>query len=200
MCERRDKADFLPRFFEPHIARRATGTFRQIGQRVFLAQLVAQFAELPVLAQTIFVADIAHWHHLDKGEVHVAVCAPFGDGKELVFVEAFERHRVDLDAKPGGLGGIDPFDHLWQAAPAGDVGEFLFIERVKGHVYAAHASPKKITRKARELRTVGGQREFLERSPIKMAGHAAEKRHDIPAHQRFPACDTQLFHTQTDKG
>ncbi len=57
--------------------------------------------------------------------------APFGEGEQLIFVEAFQRHGVDLDLEASLLCRCNPVEHLRQAAPAGDFGEFLGVQRVE---------------------------------------------------------------------
>ena len=108
------------------------------------------------MAQTIFVSDIAHRHHLDKGEVHVTFGAPALQSKEFVLVEALQRNCVDFNAQPCLLRGINPFDHLGQAAPAGDIGEFLIVESVERYVHAPDACRIEVVRVFRQLAAVCG--------------------------------------------
>ncbi len=66
------KPIFWPVSSSSHIARRATGAVGEIGEGVLFGQLRAQVLQRPVLAEPVFVAEIAHRHDLDKGQVHVA--------------------------------------------------------------------------------------------------------------------------------
>ena len=105
-----------------------------------------------------------------------------------------------LTRRPGLLRGVDPADHLRQAAPAGDVGEFRLVERVERDVHAPHACRKEVAREAFELRAVRGQRQFLERAALEVPRHGMKEGHDPLAHQRLAAGDPQLLHAHRDEG
>ena len=70
---------------------------------------------------------------------------------KLVLVEVLERNHVDLDPQTGGLGRIDALEDLRQAAPAGDIGEFLFVQRVKRHIHAPHPGGIEVLAEAGQL-------------------------------------------------
>jgi hypothetical protein len=120
--------------------------------------------------------------------------------EELVLVEALERDGVDLDLEARGLRRVDALEHLRQAAPAGDLGEFRLVERVERDVHAAHARGVEVGREAVELGAVRGEGEFLERPRLEMARHGAEEGHDVPADERLAPGDAQLLHAHADEG
>ena len=120
--------------------------------------------------------------------------------EELVLVEALERDGVDLDPKSGALRGVDPLQHLGQASPAGDLERTsLSSKRVERDVDSAHARLREVGRKARQLAAVGGQRQFLQRAGLQVAGHRAEVGQYPLAHQRLAAGDPQLFDAEPDE-
>jgi hypothetical protein len=200
MGERRDETDLLPGFFQTHIARRAAGALGQVGEGEGFGQMRAQVRQLPVLAQPVLVADIAHRHDLDEGQIHVARFAPLDQREQLVLVEALEGDGVDLDPQPGLLRGVDALDHLRQAAPAGDVGKFLLVERVERDVHPAHACGVEIVCETLKLAAIGGECEFLEIARIEMPGHGVKEGHDPLAHQGLAAGDAQFFHAHAHEG
>ena len=200
MRERRDEADLLPCLFQPHIAGRPARALGQIGEPESFTQPRAQILERPILIKPILIAQIAHRHDLDKGQVHAPVRAPALKGEQLILVESLQRHGINLDLQPRLLRGLDPGQDLRQAPPARDIGEFLVIERVERDIDPPHPCCKQVVSKARQLAAIGGQRQFLQRATFQMPGHSAEERHDIAPHQRLAARDAQLFHTQPHEG
>ena len=79
----------------------------------------------------VFAAQIAHGHDLDKGQVHIAFCAPADDAEKLILVEALQGNHIDLDPQTCGLGGINTADHLGQAAPACDAGKLVIVKCIQ---------------------------------------------------------------------
>ena len=128
------------------------------------------------------------------------VAAPGDEVVDLAVVDALERHGVDLDLQPGGLGGVDAVHHLGEAAPAGDAGELVGVERVERDVDPADAAVGELGGEAAELAAVGGEGELLERAGVEVAGHGAEEAHDPLADQRLAAGDPQLLHPEADEG
>ena len=199
MRQRRDEPDLLAGFVQPHIARRPTRPMVQVSQAVLFRQLSPQVFKAPVLPNPVFTAKITHGHHFDERKVHVAFGAPFGQAEEFIFIEAFQRHCVDLDPKARLLCRVDPVQHLRQAAPAGHAREFFLVQRIERHIDPLDPGRRQIVRKPRELRSVRRQGQFSKRTALQMPGHGPEKRHDIPPHQRLSAGDAQFFDAHPDE-
>ena len=199
MGQRRDKADLLAGLFQPDIPGRAARILSQIGDGVMFLVGAAHILERPILAQAVLVAQVAHGHHLDPGQINPAIRTPCGHRRQFCLVEAFQRDGVDLDPQPGILRRVDPAQHLRQTSPTGDVGEFLIVQRIKRDIHTAHARSIKIGGIAFQLAAIGGQRQLFQRAGVQMAGHAVEEGHDTLADQRLTAGDAQLLHTQIDK-
>ena len=58
------------------VAGRAAGALGGVGQRPAGLELAAQVRERPVLVEPVLVAEVAHGHDLDEGEVEPALAAP----------------------------------------------------------------------------------------------------------------------------
>ena len=168
MRQRRDKAQALAGLCQPHIAGGAAGLIGQIMQRVFGRQTGAQIFQWPVLIKTRYIAHLAHRHHFDKGQIVVLGCAPIGQAEQLILIEAFQGHGVDLYAQPRLGGRLNAVQHLIQPPPAGDLREFGRIKRIKRHIDAFHAAGREIGGIFAQLRSVGGQRQFLQRPSAQM--------------------------------
>ena len=145
-------------------------------------------------------ADVAERHHLDERKLHAAPVRPLQQGWKFVLVHAFERHRVDLDLQSSCLRGIDPGQDLVQLTPARDGAELVGIERVERDVDAFDAAARELARIFRQLRTVGGERELVERSAREMAGERGDEGHYAAPHQRLAASEPELPDAARDKG
>lgn len=95
---------------------------------------------------------------------------------------------------PAALGGVEPLHDAVEIAPAGDVAEFVAVERIERHVDAAHAAIGEFRGEFRKLRAVGGQRQLGERACAHMPAEVPHQRHDVLAHQRLAAGQPQLAH------
>ena len=195
----RDQPDLLAGFGQFHITRRAACIERQISQGKAFGHGCSQVIKRPVLRDPVLVADIAHGHDFDERQVHTAGRTPVQQGEQFVLVKAFQGDGVDLDTQARLLGRINAVDHLGQAAPAGDLREFIIIQRIKRHIHAAHTSGVKIVRVFRQLAAVGRQRQFTQRAAVQMARHCIKERHNPAPHQWFAARDAQLFDAKADK-
>ena len=101
-------------------------------------------------------------------------------------------------ARPGGLRGIDPGQHLVELAPARDRAELVRVERVERDVDALHAAVGELGGVFRQLRAVGGERQLVE--PVaEMARERAHQGHDGAPHQRLAAGQPQLAHAARDE-
>ena len=76
---------------------------------------------------------------------------------------------------------------------------FVRIERIKRDVDAPDAAIRKLRGKASELRAVGRDRHFVERSGAQVPGQAMEQRHHIAPDQRFAAGDANFSRAQADE-
>ena len=153
-----------------------------------------------VLVEPVLVAEIAHRHDLDEGEIEAALAAPRDEGVQFVVVDALQRHGVDLDLEPGLGGGVDAVHHLGEPAPAGDPPELRLVEGVERDVDALHAAVGELAGEAAELAAVGGQRQLVEGARPEVARHGAEEGHDALAHQRLAAGDPELADAEIDEG
>ncbi len=115
------------------------------------SDIAAHLVQRVILIQTILIADIAHRHHFDKRDVHPARMGPVDHLHDLIVIHAFQRNGVDLDRQPGFLRRIDAVHDLRKAAPAGNVGEFLFIQRVQRDVHPLDADIGQLLRKPTQL-------------------------------------------------
>ncbi len=88
--------------------------------------------------------DVAQRHDLDKGEVHAATMRPAHHRGEFVFVDASQRHRVDLDVEAGCLRSVQPRHDFGQIAPAGDGAELRLVQRVERDVDALDAAGRQL--------------------------------------------------------
>ena len=82
--ERRDEADPAAGLADADVAGRAAGALGGVGQRPAGVELGAEVAERPVLVEPVLVAEVAHRHHLDEGEVEAALAAPGDEVVDLV--------------------------------------------------------------------------------------------------------------------
>src|SRR3546814_6544090 len=81
------------------------------------------------------LADRAHRHDLDEGEVIALAAAPGDQAVDLVIVHALQGHGVDLDLKAGVLGGGQALHHLVELAPAGARLELVGVQGVQRDVH-----------------------------------------------------------------
>ncbi|MPL99900.1 hypothetical protein SDC9_46121 [bioreactor metagenome] len=199
VAQRRDEAEALAGLGQPHIARRPARAFSGLGDGEALGQPRAQVGQRPVLLEPLFLAHLAHRHHLDEGQVMPLGAAPVDEGEKLVLVEALQRDGVDLHPQPRPGRGADPLEHRLEAAPAGDLGEFRRVERVERDVHPPHPEGCKVVGKARKLRAVRGQRQLVERAGLEVPRHRGEKAQDPAPHQRLAPGHPQLAHAEPDE-
>src|ERR1700693_2362686 len=138
MRERRDEAEPAAGLLHAHVARRTAGAVVDILERVAFAEPRPPHRERQILLEPAF-ADVAERHHLDQREIHATAVRPGYQVAELLLVDAFERHGVDLDGYSGSAGGGDTVEHLLDLAPAGDCPELFRIERVERDIDALDA-------------------------------------------------------------
>jgi hypothetical protein len=97
-----------------------------------------------------------------------AISIPRSDDKldqvnQLVVVAAAHHHRVDLEPlETGRLRRVETAQHLGEIADAGDLPEAVGTQRIETDVDAFDAGSAQGRRKAIELRTVGGDHQFLQ--------------------------------------
>ena len=77
---------------------------------------------------------------------------------------------------------------------------FARIERIERDVDAADAAVAQFAGEARQLRAVGGQRQFIERAAAEMARQRAHQRHHVAPDQRLAAGQAHLAHALGDEG
>ena len=71
-------------------------------------------------------------HELDEAHRHPAISSEAGEVDDLVVVDPFHHHDVDLHGiETDLLGGLDPFQHLFVALAAGDFLETLCVESIQ---------------------------------------------------------------------
>src|SRR5690606_3541036 len=128
-----------------------------------------------------------------------ALTAPADNVVELVLVDAAQRHHVDLHAETRFARGLDSRQNLVEVAPASDLTEPLPVQCIEGNIDALHADPQEVCRVLGELRSIGGQRELVERSAPEMPAEVLEELHDVLPHQRLAAGEPKLTHPQADE-
>jgi len=195
-----NETDLLTCFLKPDIAGGPAGPVGEVSDGVAFRELLADVRNRPVLAESAFIAEIAHGHDLDPREIHALRRAPFGHREKLVLIEAFQCDGVDLDPQASRTRRLDALQNLPQAAPSGYAGEPVRVESVERNVYAAHAGRVKVRRESVKLRTVGGQRKLLQRATFEMARHGPEERDYIFSHKRFATGDAELPDAKSDEG
>ena len=79
---------------------------------------------------------------------------------DLVFREAFQRYRVELDRKTGRPRRLDPFESAGERSAARDHRKFVGVDRVQRHIDPPHAQCTELLRVARQLGAVGREREL----------------------------------------
>ena len=83
--------------------------------------------------------DVAHRHGLDQAKVEPVLAAPGDHLVEIVLIDAFHGHRIDLDGQPSVLGGENTVQNRLDFAPAGQLREARRVQRVQRHVDPSHA-------------------------------------------------------------
>ena len=118
---------------------------------------------------------------------------------QLGFVDALQRHGIELDLQAGGECGIDTLHHLGKVAPARDGVEFFGIQRVEGDIDAPDAAIGQLAGIFCKLGAVGRQRQLFKRAALEMARQLAHQVHDVLAHQRLAAGQPQFLHALFDE-
>ena len=196
---RRDEAELAAGLGDADIAGRAAGVVGEVGQRELLGEPRAQQRQRHILVDAAF-ADVAHRHHLDQRQCHALAVRPLHQRGDFFLVQILQRHRVDLDGEARRACRLDAGQHLVEIAPAGDRLEFRGVQRIQRDVDAAHAAVAQLAGKARQLRAVGGQRQFTERAAVEVARQRAHQRHHVAPDQRLAAGEPQFFHALGDEG
>ena len=118
----------------------------------------------------------------------------------IVVVEAFQGNRVDLQLQSGSLCGLDAGHDLIEVAPTGDRLELVGLQRIERHVQPLDAGRLQIAGKARQLRAIGRQRQFLEGAAVEMTRERTDEVHDVLAHQGLAAGQSQALDALCDEG
>ena len=163
MRHRRDEAELAAGLGNADVAGWAAGIVVEVGQRVVLGEAGTQKRQRYILIDPAFT-DVAHRHHFDQRQRHAFAVRPFHQRGDFFLVHVLERHRVDLDRKACVARGFDAGQNLVEIAPARDGAELLRIKCVERDVDAANAAVAQFAGEARQLRSVGGQRQFIERA------------------------------------
>ena len=124
---------------------------------------------------------------------------PFDQIQGFVFVEALQGDCIDLDLQPRGGGGVDAGQNGVQIAPARHLAKLVRVERIERDVDAPDPAIRKFGGKASELRAVGRDRHFIERSGAQVSGQAMEQRHHIAPDQRLAAGDANFSRAKADE-
>src|SRR5947199_117339 len=78
------------------ITRRAAGARERRDQPEFPFEPLTHLAQRQIMFGAVLL-DLAQRHGLDEREIEALGAAPAQHGGDLVFIEALERHHVDLD-------------------------------------------------------------------------------------------------------
>ena len=199
MRQRRDEAQPSAGLGDFDIARGTAGAIGKVTQSIVLRNLVAHLRQRQVLVEPVRL-DGAHRHDLDQGEIHAPRMRPGDHRHDLVFVDALQRDHVDLDVEAGRLRRIDTGENPAEIAAPCDRVEFLRVAAVERDIDAAHATGCQLRREEGKTRTVGRQRQLVERAGIEMPGEALEQPHDIAPDQRLATGKPQLACAAGDEG
>ncbi len=199
VAERRDEPDALASLLDARITRRATRALIRFRQRPTLGEIAAHIVKRIELVQPVFLAEIAHWHDLDEGEVQPPVAAPLQQFVDLVIVCAAQRHHVDLDPKTCRLRRFDAFQHLIEPAPARDRLKFGLVQRIQRYVDPFDPDICQRLRHFLELRAIGRHGQLVQ-TVAQMPAHTLEEPEDVFTHQWLTARHTQLAHAHADEG
>ena len=200
MGERRDEAEPAAGLRDPAVARRPARAVVDLFESPALGQLGPHHGERQILVEPGFLADLAHGHDLDEGQVEALVAAPADQAVELVVVDALEGDSVDLDRQPRPLGRFQALHDPVQLAPAGDRGELVRIERVERDVDPPHPQVGQLPGVAGQLAAVGGQGQLVERPALEVAREVADQAHDVAPDQGLAAGQAQLAHALAHEG
>src|SRR6516164_4580045 len=118
---------------------------------------------------------------------------------DLALVYVSQCHGVDLDFEPVAGGSVDTTHDLCEVSLAGDGFELVGVEGIDGHVDALDAATGKLVRIAAELTSVGGEGQLVE-AIAEMPRQRPHEPHDVAAHERLAAGQTQLAHAARDEG
>ena len=129
MRHRRDEADPLAGFLHPHIARRAARAVIRIFQRPVLLEPRPHQRQWQILIRAI-AGDIAHRHGFNQAKIKAVFTAPGDHAVIFMLIHALQRDSIDLDGKPGGLGGENAIQGLFNFAPARDSSEGIRIQSI----------------------------------------------------------------------
>ncbi len=174
--QRRDQAEPATGLGHLNVTGRAARPIIDVGEREAFGEARPHHRQRQVLVEPAFT-DVAERHDLDEREVHPAAVRPRDESGELVLVHALERDRIDLDLEARSLRRIDAGEHLVELAPARDGAELVGIERVEGDVDAPHAMARELMSIFRQLRAVGGERQFLQRAAVEVPRQLAHQMH-----------------------
>ncbi len=199
MSHRRDEAEPAAGLRDANVTRRSAGIVGQIGQGVAGGKARSQHRQRQILIDPA-CADIAHRHDFDQSKVHVLAVCPFHQRGDLVLVDVFERHRVDLDLEADGPRGLDAAQHLVEVSPARDLAEFCGVEGIKRDINSADAAILQLGGELLKQRTVGRQRQFIQRTAVEMARERPHQRHHVAPNQWFSAGQAQLADALGDEG
>ena len=126
-------------------------------------------------------------------------CAHFIRPRASSSLKPFSATVLILTLSPAAAAASRPARTTLQIAPARHLAKLVRIERVERDVDPPDAAIGEFGGKAGELRAVGGDRHFIERSSAQMAGKPAEQRHYVAPDQRLAAGDANLARPEADE-
>ena len=108
--ERGDQAEPDPGPADLEITRGAAGAAQRRHQLEALGEPLLHRVEREIVKAAI-LADLAHRHGLDQGQIVALRCAPMEHRRDLVLVQPLERDHVELDRETRRRRRIDPGEH-----------------------------------------------------------------------------------------
>ena len=164
--ERRDEADASACLDAIPVACRPAAMVRGTFQRPSFVDRTFEFGERIELVQSFFIADIAHRHDFDVGEVATFFAAPSQQAIDFFGrdIHAFQRDAVDFHRKPCRERSVDSFRDDGKGAAARQVGEGGRVQRIERHIHTTNAACEEFFGELREMRAIGRQRQVSQMS------------------------------------
>ncbi len=129
-------------------------------------------------------------HVFDEPQLEAVLAGKARQRHDLLFGEAANGHRVELDlAEADLLGREDPGQHAVQSFAAGDLLEHLRLERIEADVQPPQAGVLEGLGLLRQQHAVGGQGDVAN---ARHAGELADQPVEAVPHQRLAAGEPQL--------
>jgi len=112
---------------------------------------------------------------------------PLDQARKFIFVDAFERDRIDLDLQSGGLRGVDAAITCSSDPQRVMARNFSGSSVSSDTLMRPYAHGLEFADIFGKLRAVGGQGQFVEIAAAQVTRQSRKKSHDVAANQRLTA-------------